>query len=82
MQFWIRLWELPQEYWMKRTLYEIAGAVGTPLLFDNVTKNRLFGHYAGYWWIWIFPRKFSMKLWLNMRVCKTFVPLARALAIM
>jgi len=27
-------------------LYEIKGVVGTPLLIDNVTKNRLFGHYA------------------------------------
>jgi len=45
-QVWIRLWELPQEYWTKRTLYEIAGAVGTPLLIDNVTRNRLYGHYA------------------------------------
>lgn len=45
-QVWIRLWELPQEYWMERTLYEIAGAIRTPLLIDNVTKNRLFGHYA------------------------------------
>jgi hypothetical protein len=42
----IRLWEIPQEYWIERTLYEIAGAVGTPLLIDNVTKNRLFGHNA------------------------------------
>jgi hypothetical protein len=31
---------------MERTLYEIAGAVGTPLLIDHVTRNRLFGHYA------------------------------------
>ena len=45
-QVWIRLWELPQEYWMERTLYEIAGAVGTLLLIDHVTKNCLFGHYA------------------------------------
>ena len=45
-QVWIRLWELPQEYWMERTLYEIAGAVGTPLLIDNVTRNKLYGHYA------------------------------------
>jgi len=45
-QVWIRLWELPQEYWMERTLYEIAGAVGTPLLINNVTRNRLYGHYA------------------------------------
>ena len=45
-QVWIRLWELPQEYWMERTLYEIAGAIGTLLLIDNVTRNRLYGHYA------------------------------------
>jgi len=31
---------------MERTLYEIAGAVGTPLLIDNVTRNILYGHYA------------------------------------
>jgi len=45
-QVWICLWELPQEYWMERTLLEIAGVVGTPLLIDQVTKNRLFGLYA------------------------------------
>jgi hypothetical protein len=27
-------------------LFKFARAVGTPLLIDNVTKNRLFGHYA------------------------------------
>jgi len=43
---WIRLRELPQEYWMERTLYEIARAVKTPFLIDNVTNNRLVGHYA------------------------------------
>jgi len=31
---------------MERTLYKIAGVVGTPLLIDNVTKNRLLGHHA------------------------------------
>ena len=31
---------------MERTLYETVEAVGTPLLIDHVTKNRLFGHYA------------------------------------
>lgn len=45
-QVWIRLMELPLEYWMERTLREIANAVGTPLLIDNATTNRLFGHYA------------------------------------
>jgi len=38
--------ELPQKYWMERTLREIANVVGTPLLIDNATTNRLFGHYA------------------------------------
>jgi hypothetical protein len=45
-QDWIRLWELLQEYWMERILYEITGAIGTPLLIDNATKNGLFGHYV------------------------------------
>lgn len=45
-QVWIRLHELPQEYWMDRTLREIASAVGTPLLIDSATQNRVFGHYA------------------------------------
>jgi len=45
-QVWIRLHELPQEYWMDRTLKEIASAVGTPLLVDSATQNRVFGHYA------------------------------------
>jgi hypothetical protein len=45
-QIWIRLMELPQEYWRRRTLFEIASAVGTPLAFDAATENRTFGHYA------------------------------------
>jgi len=45
-QVWIRLLELPQEYWMDRTLCEIASAIGTPLLIDNATSKRIFGHYA------------------------------------
>ena len=45
-QVWIRLIELPQEYWMDRTLREIASAVGTPLTIDNATSKRLYGHYA------------------------------------
>ncbi|MCI15801.1 defensin-like protein, partial [Trifolium medium] len=35
-----------QEYWRPRTLFEIAGGVGTPLTLDAATKNRSFGHYA------------------------------------
>ena len=45
-QVWIRLMSLPQEYWMEQTLCEIASAVGTPLVLDNATQKRLFGHYA------------------------------------
>jgi hypothetical protein len=45
-QVWIRLLELPQEYWMDRTLREIASTVGTPLIIDNATSKRLYGHYA------------------------------------
>lgn len=45
-QVWIRLLELPQEYWMDRTLRGIASAVGTPLLIDNATSNHIYGHYA------------------------------------
>jgi len=29
-QVWLRIHELPQEYWVERTLREIASAVGTP----------------------------------------------------
>jgi len=45
-QVWIRLMELPQKYWMNRTLREIASVVGTPLLIDNATTKRIIGHYA------------------------------------
>jgi len=31
---------------MEQTLREIASAIGTPLLIDNATSKRLFGHYA------------------------------------
>ena len=45
-QVWIRLLQLPQEYWMEQTLREITSVVGAPLLIDNATSKRLFGHYA------------------------------------
>lgn len=31
---------------MERTLLEIAGAIGTPLLIDSATQKCVFGHYA------------------------------------
>jgi len=46
VSLWIRLVELPQEYWRERTLKEIANAVGTPIDIDGPTRNRNFGHYA------------------------------------
>lgn len=45
-QVWIRLMALPQEYWMDMTLREISSVIGTPVLIDNATSKRLFGHYA------------------------------------
>jgi len=45
-QVWMRLMALPQEYWTECTLREIASVVGTPLVLDNATLKRLFGHYA------------------------------------
>jgi hypothetical protein len=46
-QVWIRLIDLPQEYWLKRTLMEIAGAIGTTLIIDVATQKHTLGHYAG-----------------------------------
>lgn len=45
-QVWIQLLELPHEYWMDRTIQEIASVVGTPLLIDNANSKRIYGHYA------------------------------------
>ena len=45
-QVWIRLLDLPQEYWLGRTLMEIAAAIGTPLIIDTATQKRTYGHYA------------------------------------
>jgi len=45
-QTWIRLHGLFREYWRKKTLFEIAGALGTHLALDEATSKRTFGHYA------------------------------------
>ncbi|KAK2403196.1 hypothetical protein QL285_052656 [Trifolium repens] len=45
-QVWVRLYSLPQEYWMPTTLFAIASGVGTPLSLDTATQQRTFGHYA------------------------------------
>ena len=45
-QVQICLMTLPHEYWMERMLQEIASAVGTLLVIDNVTFKRIYDHYA------------------------------------
>jgi hypothetical protein len=37
---------LPQEYWEKQTLFEIASGLGTPLSIDEATQTRRFGIFA------------------------------------
>jgi len=45
-QIWVRLMNLPQEYWHQKTLLEIASGLGTPLTIDDATVNRRFGIFA------------------------------------
>lgn len=45
-QCWIRIYDLPQEYWRPRILFEIAASVGTPISIDEMTCKKVFGHYA------------------------------------
>ncbi|GAU36722.1 hypothetical protein TSUD_318200 [Trifolium subterraneum] len=45
-QVWVRLHYLPLEYWQPRILFEIAGAIGTPISIDENTRNHSFGHYT------------------------------------
>ena len=45
-KIWIRLMHLPQEYWRKTTLFEIAFGLGTPLSIDEATISRCFGMFA------------------------------------
>lgn len=46
VESWIRLYELPQEYWRPKILLENANGIGTPIALDETTGNRFFGHYA------------------------------------
>lgn len=45
-QVWVRFHYLPLEYWQDKILFEIAGAIGTPIVIDENTRNNSFGHYA------------------------------------
>lgn len=46
MQCWLRIHDLPQEYWRPRILFEIATGVGTPISLDEPTRARSLGHFA------------------------------------
>jgi len=37
-QAWIRLMDLPREYWREKTLREISGVIDTPLIIDSATQ--------------------------------------------
>ncbi|GAU37091.1 hypothetical protein TSUD_395130, partial [Trifolium subterraneum] len=41
-QVWIHIHGLAHEYWRPKILFEIAGAVGSPLALDEATKKRTF----------------------------------------
>lgn len=41
-QCWIRLHDLPQEYWRPQTL----ASIGMPIVVNEATKKRVYGHYA------------------------------------
>jgi len=45
-QVWVRLMQLPQEYWEKQTIFEIASGLGSPLTIDEATHNRRFDLFA------------------------------------
>ncbi|KAF1862973.1 hypothetical protein Lal_00018817 [Lupinus albus] len=37
---------LPQEYWCPSIIFTIAGGIGSPIVLDEATTNRSFGHFA------------------------------------
>lgn len=45
-QCWIRIFELPQEYWRPKILFSIAGGLGTPISLDEATRKKDLGHFA------------------------------------
>jgi len=45
-EVWVRFHYFPLEYWQDRIHFEIAGAIGTPIIIDDNTRNNSFGHYA------------------------------------
>jgi len=45
-QIWVRLLNLPQEYWRKMTLFEIASSISTFLTIYEATRSRIFAYFA------------------------------------
>lgn len=45
-QCWKRVHEFSQEYWDLQLLFEIVGAVGSPITLDEATKSKTFGHFS------------------------------------
>ncbi|XP_019429250.1 PREDICTED: uncharacterized protein LOC109336882 [Lupinus angustifolius] len=45
-QCWVRILNLPQEYWSARIIFSIVGGIGTPISLHEATTNRSFGHFA------------------------------------
>lgn len=45
-QVWIRIFELPMEYFQPQIIYAMASALGTVVKLDDRTKNRTMCHYA------------------------------------
>ncbi|KAL8465781.1 hypothetical protein ACS0TY_035037 [Phlomoides rotata] len=46
VQAWIRILELPLEYWNKHIIIALASAVGTVIKIDERTMNRTMGRFA------------------------------------
>lgn len=45
-QVWVKIYELPWEYWHKQILVDICQGIGMPLRYDQATLNGDFGYYA------------------------------------
>ncbi|XP_065848420.1 uncharacterized protein [Euphorbia lathyris] len=46
VQIWVRLYNLPWEFWDKQIIADIARVIGVPLRFDKNTIDGEFGHFA------------------------------------
>ncbi|XP_057775323.1 uncharacterized protein LOC130994294 [Salvia miltiorrhiza] len=45
-QVWIRVFNLPHEYWHPEVLSSIARHIGTPIIIDVISANVAVGHFA------------------------------------